>query len=67
MRKADAVHVTHRDGGWAVKTEGRERATSVKPTKGQAVDAARQAAAKHGARLIEHDKAGRIVRNTKPR
>lgn len=66
-RPPDAVHVTKRSDGWAVKTAGRERAASVKPTKSQALDTARAAAVKHGARLIEHGKDGKIMANTKPK
>lgn len=61
-----AIHVTQRKGGWAVKTEGRERAATIKPTKAKAVDAARGRAGSQGARLIEHGSDGRIIRNTKP-
>jgi hypothetical protein len=62
----DAVHVTRRDSGWAVKTEGRERAATVKATKAKAVEAARAQASAHGARLVEHGTNGRITKNTKP-
>jgi hypothetical protein len=65
-RKPDAVHVTKRDAGWAVKTEGRERAASIEPTKRKAIAEARTTAAKHGARLIEHAADGKILHNTKP-
>jgi hypothetical protein len=65
-RAPEAIHITRRERGWAVKTAGREHASVVKPTKAEAVDMARVAAAKRGARLIEHGKDGRIVRNTKP-
>lgn len=65
-RKAAAVHVTHRKDGWAVKTEGRERAASVEPTKAKAVQQGRKAASDRGARLIEHSADGRIAKNTKP-
>ncbi|HEY5473863.1 MAG TPA: DUF2188 domain-containing protein [Candidatus Limnocylindrales bacterium] len=64
-RKPEAVHVTRRDSGWAVKTEGRERAASVQPTKAQALEAARDKAAAQGARLVEHGRDGRIIKNTK--
>ena len=65
-RQPDAIHVTPREGGWAVKAEGRERASIIKSTKAQAVDAARQRAGAQGARLIEHGTDGKIVKNTKP-
>lgn len=65
-RTPAAVHVTHRKEGWAVKTEGRERAASVESTKAKALEQGRKAAADRGARLIEHSADGRIVKNTKP-
>jgi hypothetical protein len=66
LRTPDAIHVTRRDSGWAIKTEGRERAASVLSSKGKAVEAARTQASAHGARLVEHGKDGRIIKNTKP-
>ena len=65
-RTPPAVHVTHRKDGWAVKTEGRERAASIEPTKAKAVNEARKTAGDRGARLIEHGSDGRISKNTKP-
>ncbi len=65
-RQPDAVHVTKRDDGWAVKTAGRDRAMVIKPTKSEAMDSARSTAANRGARLVEHGRDGKIVRNTKP-
>lgn len=66
-RKPEAIHVTKRPDGWAVKTEGRERAATIKTTKSQAVDVARDTALKTGARVVEHRSDGRIVSNTKPK
>jgi hypothetical protein len=66
LRQPDAVHVTPRKDGWAVKLEGRDRPAVVKPTKAQAVEVARQTARAQGARLIEHGTDGKIVKNTKP-
>ena len=65
-RAPDAVHVTPRKDGWAVKSEGRERAAAVTPTKAQAVDIARKQAGAQGTRLIEHGADNKIVKNTKP-
>jgi hypothetical protein len=65
-RKPAAVHVTPRKDGWAVETEGRERASSIEPTKAKAVQEARKKAGDQGARLIEHRHDGRITKNTKP-
>jgi hypothetical protein len=60
------VHVTARDDGWAVKTEGRQRASSIQPTKVKAVAVGRAKASDQGVRLVEHAKDGRIIKNTKP-
>lgn len=65
-RKAAAVHVTRRKDGWAIKAEGRERAASVESTKAKAIQEARKTAADRGARLIEHGRDGRFLKNTKP-
>lgn len=65
-RQPQAVHVTPRKEGWAVKTEGRDRAASIEPTKARAIDVARTKAGDTGARLIEHAKDGRITKNSKP-
>jgi hypothetical protein len=72
LRKAHAssgsssVHVTSRDGGWAVKSAGSARASSIQPTKAKAVAVARTKASSQGGRVIEHGKDGKIVKNTKP-
>jgi Uncharacterized protein conserved in bacteria (DUF2188) len=66
-RAPAAVHVTKRDGGWAVKTAGRERAMVVKPSKAAAVAAANATAAKRGARVVEHARDGKIQDVRKPR
>jgi hypothetical protein len=72
LKKAQAsngsgtVHVTARDNGWAVKSQGSARASSIQPTKAKAVAVARTRAGSQGGRLIEHGKDGRILKNTKP-
>src|SRR5438128_756212 len=53
-RPPDAVHVVKRDRGWAVKTAGRERESSIQPSQGDAIDTARGQAANLGGRLIVH-------------
>lgn len=65
-RAPAAVHVTQRKDGWAVKTEGRDRAATIKATKAEAVSVAREIAGSQRARLIEHGAEGRIIKNTKP-
>ncbi|MGD0862940.1 MAG: DUF2188 domain-containing protein [Candidatus Limnocylindrales bacterium] len=64
--RSGSVHVTSRDSGWAVKSEGSQRAASIQPTKAKAVAIGRAKASGSGGRLIEHGKDGKIVRNTKP-
>jgi hypothetical protein len=63
---SDSVHVTSRPNGWAVKTEGSQRASSIQPTKAQALSAARVKASGQGGRVIVHGTDGKIVTNTKP-
>jgi Uncharacterized protein conserved in bacteria (DUF2188) len=53
-------HVVPRDGGWAVKGAGAERATAVYSTKQPAVDRARAIASNQGTELLVHGKDGQI-------
>lgn len=53
-------HVVPHQGGWAVKGEGDQRATSVHNTQQQAVDAARQIARNQQSELVIHRPDGRI-------
>jgi len=53
-------HVVPHQGGWAVKGEGNQRATSVHITQQQAVDAARQIARNQQSELVIHRPDGRI-------
>lgn len=62
-----AIHVTKREGGWAVKTAGNERASIIEPSKAAAMKTARQSAAKRDTRVVEHGRDGKIVNNIKPR
>lgn len=64
--RPSSVHVTARDNGWAVKSAGSVRASSIEPTKSKAVATARAKASSQGTRLVEHGKDGKIVKNTKP-
>ena len=65
-RPPAAVHITPRKDGWAVLSEGRERAAKVLENKAAAVSAGREMASSQRARLIEHGVDGRITKNTKP-
>ena len=53
-------HVTPHPNGWAVKGEGNERATIVKPTQREAIDAARTIAQHQRSELIIHGRDGQI-------
>ena len=67
-RSGSSIHVTPRpDGSWAVKKAGGERASTVQPTKAKAVAIGRAQAGAQKVRLVEHDQAGKIARNTQPR
>jgi hypothetical protein len=59
MAKKD-VHVVPHDDGWAVKREGNDRASSVHPTKSDAVDSGRGAAKADKVELVIHNRDGRI-------
>ena len=54
------LHVVPRNDGWAVRTEGRSRATSVHPSQREAIEAARKLAKQHAAQLVIHGRDGRI-------
>ena len=58
MRKN--VHVVPREGQWAVKKEGNQRATSIHRTQSNAIDTAREAARAEKSELVIHDRNGRI-------
>jgi hypothetical protein len=54
-------HVTPKDGGWQVKREGAQRATSKHPTQGEALEAARRVATNQGpSQVIVHRPSGQI-------
>lgn len=59
------VHVVPSKDGWSVKKEGAKRATSVQPTKADAVKAATNL--KSTDRVIVHRKDGTIQKNTSTR
>jgi Uncharacterized protein conserved in bacteria (DUF2188) len=61
-KKGPDVHVTPRkDGDWAVKKAGAERASSVHERKSDAVKVARQASRKEQSELVVHNKDGKIA------
>lgn len=61
MAKGKNQHVVpHRDGGWAVKGEGRTKATSVHGTQREAISAAREIARNQNSEIIIHRPNGQI-------
>lgn len=59
MAKKD-LHVVPHPGGWAVKREGADRASSVHDTKKEAMDTARGQARREGVEVVDHGKDGKI-------
>ncbi len=67
MPKASTrIHVVPRNGGWAVRREGADRATSVHNSKKDAVERATDLAKKNSSRLIVHKQDGTIEKHRKP-
>ncbi|MGA7617102.1 MAG: DUF2188 domain-containing protein [Thermoanaerobaculia bacterium] len=59
MKKS--IHVTHRkDGSWAVKGAGDERASSLHDTQGEAIEAARPLAEKNHSEIVIHGRDKKI-------
>lgn len=54
------LHVVPRNGGWAVRTEGRSRATSIHTSQREAIEAARKLAKEAATILVIHGRDGRI-------
>lgn len=57
---AKPIHVVPRKDGWAVKREATDRASSVHPTKGDALKQGRDIARREHTELVIHGKDGRI-------
>ncbi len=53
-------HIVPHPGGWAVKPEGGDRASSVHPTQQDAIDRGRDVARNQGTELLIHGRDGRI-------
>lgn len=53
-------HVVPHPDGWAVRREGSERAGSVHPTQGDAIDRARQSARRDRSEVVIHRPNGEI-------
>jgi Uncharacterized protein conserved in bacteria (DUF2188) len=53
-------HVVPHEDGWAVRSAGSQRATSLHDTQGEAVAAGREIARNQGTELFVHGRDGRI-------
>jgi len=53
-------HVVPHESGWAVKTEGRDKAASVHGTQAEAIDKAREMAHRNQGEMLVHGRDGRI-------
>lgn len=56
-----AVAVEPRPKGWAVQTDGAKRASSLHPTKAEAVKAGREQAKRQGAELVIKNQDGQVA------
>lgn len=53
-------HVVPHEGGWAIRREGSQRATSVHRTQAEAAERAREIATNQGSEVVIHRRDGRI-------
>lgn len=60
MTKKRDIHVVPHSDGWAVKKEGGDRASSVHPTKRDALEQARDQGRREQVEVVIHRKDGRI-------
>lgn len=60
MAKGKNQHVVPHQKGWAVKSEGSEKASSVHPIQQKAIDQGREVSRHQGSELFVHDRHGRI-------
>ena len=58
------LHVVLRNDGWAVRAEGRSRATSIHKSQREAIDSARQLAQQTTTTVVIHGRDGRIKERT---
>ena len=54
------LHVVLRNDGWAVRSEGRSRATSIHSSQREAIESARKLAQQTGTTVVIHGRDGRI-------
>ena len=60
MSKKNNLHVVPHPEGWAVKTEGAARASSIHPTQKEAISRGREISRSRGTELLIHGRDGRI-------
>ena len=60
MAKGRNQHVVPRDGGWAVKPEGGQRASSIHGTQREAIGRGREVSRNQRSELFVHGRDGRI-------
>lgn len=59
-KKKDFHVVPHRDGGWATRREGADRASSRHGTQAEAIESARERAIRNQVEVVIHRPDGRI-------
>ncbi len=60
MSKGKNQHVVPHPDGWAVRGEGKEKASSVVSTQREAIERGREIAINQGSELVIHGRDGRI-------
>lgn len=60
MSKKNNLHVVPHPDGWAIKTEGATRASSVHRTQKEAISQAREVSRSRGTELLIHGRNGQI-------
>lgn len=60
MSKKRDIHVVPHADGWATRKEGANRAGTVTPTQGEAIDAAREQAKRERVEVVIHRRDGTI-------
>lgn len=53
-------HIVPHEDGWAVRSAGSQRATSIHDTQGEAIEVGREIARNQGTELFVHGRDGRI-------
>lgn len=53
-------HVVPHEDGWAIRSAGSQRATSIHDTQGEAIEVGREIARNQGTELFVHGRDGRI-------